>query len=68
MARCAPPVAIVMGSQSDWETMKEAADILKALGVRHAPVRGGARNLCEDVERARAGAKFLPISHCVLLI
>lgn len=28
-----PPVAIVMGSQSDWETMKEAADVLDALGV-----------------------------------
>jgi 5-(carboxyamino)imidazole ribonucleotide mutase len=35
VARHAPPVAIVMGSQSDWETMKEAADVLKALGVRH---------------------------------
>jgi 5-(carboxyamino)imidazole ribonucleotide mutase len=31
----APPVAIVMGSQSDWETMKEAAAVLKELGVRH---------------------------------
>ncbi len=28
-----PPVAIVMGSQSDWETMKEAADVLEALCV-----------------------------------
>ena len=28
-----PVVAIVMGSQSDWPTMKEAADILDALGV-----------------------------------
>ncbi len=27
------PVAIVMGSQSDWATMKHAADILDALGV-----------------------------------
>ncbi len=26
-------VAIVMGSQSDWSTMKEAADVLTALGV-----------------------------------
>ncbi len=30
-----PPVAIVMGSQSDWETMKNAADTLDALGVGH---------------------------------
>jgi len=29
------PVAIVMGSQSDWETMQEAATVLKELGVRH---------------------------------
>ena len=28
-----PPVAIVMGSQSDWETMRHAADTLAALGV-----------------------------------
>ena len=35
MPRPAPPVAIVMGSQSDWETMKEAAAVLKELGVRH---------------------------------
>jgi 5-(carboxyamino)imidazole ribonucleotide mutase len=29
------PVAIIMGSQSDWATMKHAADILDALGVAH---------------------------------
>ena len=28
-----PPVAIVMGSQSDWETMRHAADVLDELGV-----------------------------------
>ncbi|MDD7911881.1 5-(carboxyamino)imidazole ribonucleotide mutase [Pseudovibrio exalbescens] len=30
-----PPVAIIMGSQSDWATMKNAADTLDALGVKH---------------------------------
>jgi 5-(carboxyamino)imidazole ribonucleotide mutase len=35
MPRRAPPVAIVMGSQSDWETMKEAAAVLKELGIGH---------------------------------
>lgn len=30
-----PPVAIIMGSQSDWATMKHAADTLDALGVAH---------------------------------
>lgn len=29
------PVAIIMGSQSDWATMKYAADMLDALGVAH---------------------------------
>lgn len=28
-----PPVAIIMGSQSDWETMKNAADTLEALDI-----------------------------------
>ncbi len=28
-----PPVAIIMGSQSDWETMRHAAETLDALGV-----------------------------------
>ncbi|CAH0497959.1 5-(carboxyamino)imidazole ribonucleotide mutase [Novosphingobium sp. CECT 9465] len=30
-----PVVAIVMGSQSDWETMKNAAAVLEKLGVGH---------------------------------
>jgi 5-(carboxyamino)imidazole ribonucleotide mutase len=29
----AKPVAIIMGSQSDWQTMKHCADTLDALGV-----------------------------------
>ena len=33
MSVTAPPVAIIMGSQSDWETMKNAADTLEALDV-----------------------------------
>lgn len=30
-----PQVGIIMGSQSDWETMKNAADTLDALGVSY---------------------------------
>ena len=30
-----PLIGIIMGSQSDWDTMREAADVLKALGVPH---------------------------------
>ncbi|MCW5697278.1 MAG: 5-(carboxyamino)imidazole ribonucleotide mutase [Bauldia sp.] len=34
-AKSAPPVAIVMGSQSDWATLSHAAKTLDALGVAH---------------------------------
>ena len=30
-----PLVGLIMGSKSDWETMKHAADVLKELGVPH---------------------------------
>jgi 5-(carboxyamino)imidazole ribonucleotide mutase len=33
MAEQAKPVAIIMGSQSDWEIMQHAADVLDALAV-----------------------------------
>src|SRR5919112_5328333 len=32
-AMAAKPVAIIMGSQSDWATLKHAADVLESLGV-----------------------------------
>ena len=35
-AEGAPRVAIVMGSRSDWPTMKCAADVLEELGVAYA--------------------------------
>lgn len=31
----APKVAIIMGSRSDWETMRHAADVLGELGIAH---------------------------------
>ena len=33
MTATTPPVAIIMGSRSDWPTMKGAADALDSLGV-----------------------------------
>ena len=30
-----PKVGVVMGSKSDWETMKHAADVLTELGIPH---------------------------------
>jgi 5-(carboxyamino)imidazole ribonucleotide mutase len=35
MAPKTPPVGIIMGSQSDWPTLKAAADMLDALGVAY---------------------------------
>lgn len=30
-----PQVGVIMGSQSDWETMEEAHNVLKELGISH---------------------------------
>ena len=35
MADEAPPIGIIMGSQSDWETMRHAAATLDELGLRY---------------------------------
>ncbi|MBY0393565.1 MAG: AIR carboxylase family protein, partial [Novosphingobium sp.] len=35
MSEGAAKVAIVMGSQSDWETMQNGAAVLEKLGVAH---------------------------------
>ena len=35
MAETTAPIAIIMGSQSDWQTMRHAAETLDALGVAH---------------------------------
>ena len=35
MSQTVPPVAIIMGSQSDWATMRHAAETLDALGVAY---------------------------------
>jgi len=31
----APKIGVIMGSQSDWETMRHCVEILEALGVTH---------------------------------
>ena len=36
MSQTSAPVAIIMGSQSDWETMRHAAETLEALGIGFA--------------------------------
>jgi len=35
MASETPPVAVIMGSQSDWSTMRHCVETLEALGVGH---------------------------------
>ena len=35
MADEAPLIGIIMGSQSDWETMRHAAEMLDAFGIPH---------------------------------
>ncbi|WP_106640658.1 5-(carboxyamino)imidazole ribonucleotide mutase [Allosphingosinicella vermicomposti] len=35
MAEESPLIGIIMGSQSDWETMRHAAETLDALGIAH---------------------------------
>ncbi|MDR3496224.1 MAG: 5-(carboxyamino)imidazole ribonucleotide mutase [Ancalomicrobiaceae bacterium] len=35
MAEQKPPVAVIMGSQSDWETMRHASETLAGLGIEH---------------------------------
>jgi 5-(carboxyamino)imidazole ribonucleotide mutase len=35
VAETTTPVAIIMGSQSDWQTMRHAAEVLDALEVAH---------------------------------
>ena len=69
------PVAIVMGSQSDWPTMKCAADALDKLGVAHearivsahrtpdrlsAFAKGAAGEGCKVIIAGAGGAAHLP--------
>jgi 5-(carboxyamino)imidazole ribonucleotide mutase len=57
----APPeaksVAIIMGSQSDWQTMKHAADTLDALGVAYAARIISAHRTPERLYAFAKGAK-----------
>lgn len=54
MSAAAAPVAIIMGSRSDWPTLKGAADMLDALGVSwNARVVSAHRTPLRMVEFAR---------------
>ena len=53
----AKSVAIIMGSQSDWQTMKHAAEILNALGVSHQTRIVSAHRTPERLYAFAKGAK-----------
>jgi len=53
----AKSVAIVMGSQSDWQTMKHAAEILDALGVAYEARIVSAHRTPERLYAFAKGAK-----------
>ena len=52
-----PVVAIIMGSQSDWPTMKHAADILDVLGVAYESKIVSAHRTPERMYEFAKGAK-----------
>jgi 5-(carboxyamino)imidazole ribonucleotide mutase len=51
------PVAIIMGSQSDWSTMRHAAETLSALGVAHDAKIVSAHRTPERLYQFAKGAK-----------
>ncbi|MCR6735715.1 MAG: 5-(carboxyamino)imidazole ribonucleotide mutase [Afipia sp.] len=51
------PVAIIMGSQSDWTTMRHAAETLTALGVAHEARIVSAHRTPERLYAFAKGAK-----------
>ncbi len=57
MTETTADVAIIMGSQSDWPTMRHAADILAELGVAHESLIVSAHRTPERLYRFARGAK-----------
>ena len=51
------PVAIIMGSQSDWDTMKHTAETLDALGIAHEALIVSAHRTPDRLYKFAKGAK-----------
>ncbi len=51
------PVAIIMGSQSDWKTMRHAAETLKALGIGYEAAIVSAHRTPDRLVKFAKGAK-----------
>jgi 5-(carboxyamino)imidazole ribonucleotide mutase len=56
MARGQPVVGIIMGSRSDWETLRHAAVVLEELGVPHEAKVVSAHRTPERLYRYASGA------------
>ena len=52
-----PPVGIIMGSNSDWDTMRHAAETLDALGVAHEVKIVSAHRTPKRLNEYAAGAR-----------
>src|SRR4030095_691828 len=57
MAKRSPLVGIIMGSQSDWTTLRHAAETLSALGVAHEARIVSAHRTPERLYAFAKGAK-----------
>ncbi len=57
MSEPTPPVAVIMGSQSDWATMKHAAETLDALAIRHETLIVSAHRTPDRLVAFAKGAK-----------
>ena len=53
----APSVAVIMGSQSDWATMRHAAETLEGLGIGHDSLIVSAHRTPERLYEFARGAK-----------
>lgn len=51
------PVAIIMGSQSDWKTMHHAAETLEALGIGHETLIVSAHRTPDRLVKFAKGAR-----------
>ena len=60
MADEAPLVGIIMGSRSDWETMRHAAEVLAELGVAHETKVVSAHRTPQRLYDYAGGAAHLP--------
>jgi len=51
------PVAVIMGSQSDWQTMRHAAETLEALGIAHTDLIVSAHRTPDRLYAFATGAR-----------